>query len=238
MYLSVASSSFFPVVLIVLLIVGLSLIIGGLSHIRTIKTRLRAREQELAALQEVHQEQSASLVPAQRTISHLYHLAKQGSLSMLQLAHELRAPLAAIQSALDTVLLGYTEGDAQLQNEMLKLARDRAAVTLEQVNEFLRRGAAQHAESEEKAEPVQLLDVLDRPIILEKRVRAKWNAVELTVEAPDALSMVNVAADGSHDFSNERNGRSTRRRERPEPVQVCPTRWVMAVPTSSGSPTA
>jgi two-component system phosphate regulon sensor histidine kinase PhoR len=85
---------------------------------------------------------------------------------------------------------------------MLNLARDRAAVMLGQVNEFLRLGAIQHSESEGKAGPVQLLDVLDR-LIPEKRVRAKGGAVDLAVEVPDSLSMVNVAPeDLEHLLSN------------------------------------
>ena len=113
------------------------------------------------------------------------------SLSMLELAHELRSPLAAIQSTLDMILQGYVKNDAQLQDKMLNLARDRTVMMLGQVNDFLRLGAVQHSEIEKKAEPVQLLDVLER-LLPEKRIRAKWKEIDLTIDVPDSLSMVNA----------------------------------------------
>jgi len=194
MYLSSVSSSSFIVALIaqsLLLIGGLFLTSGGLYYIHAVKTRLRVREKELAALQGETREPSGALIPAERAMSPLNPVAAQSSLAMLQFAHELRSPLAAIQNALDTVLQGYTQHDAQLEDEMLNLARDRAVAMLGQVNEFLRLGAVQHAESEEKAEPVQLLDVLDR-LLPEKRVRARSRAVDLVVEVPDSLSTVHA----------------------------------------------
>ena len=205
MYLSIASSSYLPVFLIVqslLLIVALFLIIEGQYHIRSIRTRLRVREKELAAAQRERQAPSAVLVPAEKEISRRTQASNREALFMLQLAHELRSPLASIQSALDMILQGYTKTDAQLEDEMLNLARDQVVVMLGQVNDFLRLGAIQHSESERKAEPVQLLDVLDR-LILEKRVRAKWREIELAIEVPDSLSMVNATPeDIEHLLSN------------------------------------
>jgi signal transduction histidine kinase len=132
----------------------------------------------------------------------LTQVPQQGALAMLQLAHELRSPLASIQTALDMILQGYARDDAQLQDEMLNLARDRAVVMLGQVNEFLRLGAIQHSEHEGKAGPVQLLGVLSR-LIPEKRVRAMSRAVDLVVEVPDSLSMVHAAPeDLEHLVSN------------------------------------
>jgi len=72
---------------------------------------------------------------------------------------------------------------------MLSLARDRAATMLARVNDFLRLGAVRHAELERKAHPVQLLEVLRRSAP-EKRVRARWRAVDLHLDVPDSLPLV------------------------------------------------
>jgi coenzyme F420 hydrogenase subunit beta len=123
-------------------------------------------------------------------------------LSMLQLAHELRSPLASIQSALDMLLQGYAANDPELHDEMLGLARDRAVMMLGQVNDFLRLGAVQHSEVERKVRPVQLLDVLKR-LAPEKQVRAKWRAVEFDLDVPEFLPMVNATPeDMEHLLSN------------------------------------
>jgi signal transduction histidine kinase len=205
MYLSIASSSSLLVVLIVqslLLIVGLFLIAEGLCNIHTIKDRLRVRVREIAVARSDPQERPAALVPAEGAVLGLNQAPEQGALAMLQLAHELRSPLASIQSALDVILQGYTKGNAQLQDEMLNLARDRAVVMLGQVNELLRRGAVQQPANERKTGPVQLLDVLDR-LLPEKRVRAKWRAVDLAVEVPDSLSTVDATPEAlEHLVSN------------------------------------
>jgi signal transduction histidine kinase len=205
MYLSLTSSPSLLAVLIVqslLLIVGLFLIAGRLGNPHTIKTSLRAPAREIAVVQGGPQERPAALIPAGGEISGLNQASKQNALAMLQLAHELRSPLASIQNALDTILQGYTKDDAQLQDEMLNLARDRAVVMLGQVNEFLRRGAVQQTENGGKAGPVQPLDVLER-LLAEKRVRAKWREVDLAVEVPDALSKVKATPEAlEHLMSN------------------------------------
>jgi coenzyme F420 hydrogenase subunit beta len=149
---------------------------------------------------------SAGVLPARDLFGPRFRQRAQAPesdlLSMLQLAHELRSPLSSIQSALDMVLQGYAEHDRALHDEMLSLARDRAIVMLGQVNDFLRLGAVQHSEVERKVRPVQLLDVLKR-LVPEKRVRAKWRAVDLLLDVPDSLPMVNATPeDMEHLFSN------------------------------------
>jgi coenzyme F420 hydrogenase subunit beta len=129
-------------------------------------------------------------------------VAESELLSTLQLAHELRSPLASIQNALDMLLQGYARNDPELHDEMLSLARDRAVMMLGQVNDFLRLGAVQHSEVERKVRPVQLLDVLKR-LAPEKQVRAKWRAVEFHIEVPESLPMVNATPeDMEHLLSN------------------------------------
>jgi len=174
---------------VVLAVLGLLLIGGLVYYALSIRSRLRLREAELAATKEELRERSVALARAEGEVDRLKRIPKAELLPMLRLAHEQRSPLAAIQSALDMVLGGYAANDPGLQNEMLDLARDRAATTLERINDFLRLGGIQYAESERKAQPVQLLDILRR-LAPEKRIQARWRAVDLHLDMPDSLPLV------------------------------------------------
>ncbi len=110
-------------------------------------------------------------------------------LPLLQLVHELRSPLAAIQSCLDMVLQGYTANNAPLQDDLLARARDRAAAMLDQVNDLMRLGAVRYSLYQRRVQPVQLADVVTR-LAPEMRVRARWRGIDLHVEAPDKLPCV------------------------------------------------
>jgi signal transduction histidine kinase len=87
------------------------------------------------------------------------------------------------------VLQGHTANDPELQDEMLNLARDRAAGMMARVNDFVRLGSIQHAAIERKVQPIQLLDVVWR-LAPEMRVKAKWQAVNFHVDAPESLPAV------------------------------------------------
>ena len=123
-------------------------------------------------------------------------------LPLLQLVHEMRSPLAAIQSCLDIVLQGYAVGNPELMDKMVSTARNRAAAMLDQVSDFLRLGAVRYAEFKGKIQPVQLLDIVHR-LIPEMRVRARWRGVDLAFEMPDCLPCVlGTYEDMEHLLSN------------------------------------
>ena len=185
-----------PLFLFVLIALGLLLLLAGGLLVLFLSTRanLRQQKQELTAAHNELQERSATLAEAEREVERLKRIPKSELLPMLKLAHEQRSPLAAIQNALDTLLQGYAETDPQLRDEMLNLARDRAATMLERVNDFLRLGAVRHAEIERNVRPVQLLDVVDR-LVPEKRAQAKWRAVDLHVDVPDSLPPVTATSE-------------------------------------------
>jgi len=149
----------------------------------------RDQESRLAEADEASSHQGRIDDPFGARLRANRHVTESELLSTLQLAHELRSPLASIQSALDMVLQGYAKNDPRLHDEMLSMARDRAVMMLGQVNDFLRLGAVQHSEVERTIRPVQLLDVLRR-LAPEKEVRAKWNAVEFHIDVPESLPMV------------------------------------------------
>lgn len=181
-----------PPILVVALLLALSglLVASGLAYwALSSGARLRLREGELAATQATLQAQSRELEQLKQEMGQLRQVPKTELLSMLQLAHELRSPLASIQSALDMLLQGYAKSDPELHDEMLGLARERAVSMLHQVNDFLRVGAVHHAEIQRRVGPVQLLDVLER-LVPEKRVRARWRAVRFEVDVPDSLPTV------------------------------------------------
>lgn len=148
--------------------------------------RLRAREKELAATKEMLQERSAALAEAEREVEKL----KMGSASMLQVVHELRAPSASIQNTLDVLLQGYITNAKPVQDEMLRLARDRARAMLALVNDFLNLGGIRQAEIEKKEiRPVQLVDILWR-VIPEIRIKATLRGVDLHFDVPDTLPLI------------------------------------------------
>lgn len=118
-------------------------------------------------------------------------LTRLESLAVLQLAHELRSPLAAIVSSLDMLLQGYAGSDAELQTEMLSLARDRAASVLTLVNRSLRRGVFGCEALERQSQPVQMLEVL-QALLPEKRVRARSKSIDLRLDAPEFVPLVNA----------------------------------------------
>ena len=164
--------------------------------------RTRRQGRELLSLREELRDQADALLETEREVSRLRRIPKAEILPMLQLAHELRSPLASIQGSLDMILQGYAVGSPELHDEMLSLARERAVTMLGRVSDFLRLGAVRHAEIERRAHPVQLLEVL-RHLAPEMRVRARWRAVEFRQDLPADLPLVNATQeDIEHLLSN------------------------------------
>jgi len=192
-----------PSLFLTVLVVAGFLLVGGLLYWAfSTRCMLRRRDKELAATVEELRERSIAEGALEREVNRLKRIPRAELLPMLQLTHELRSPLAAIQNSLDMVLQGYAANDPQLQDEMLNLARDRAVGMMARVNDFMRLGAVQHAEIERKLQPVQLLDVVWR-LAPEMRVKAKWRAVEFHVDVPESLpSVAGTYEDMEHLASN------------------------------------
>ncbi|HUT19250.1 MAG TPA: histidine kinase dimerization/phospho-acceptor domain-containing protein, partial [Anaerolineae bacterium] len=160
-----------PSFLLVLLITMGVLLLGSLIATGHVAHSYRGR---LQALREVHKKTSQAFANAQqaltaqrsvlldmeREVARLKRVPKAELLPMMQLAHELRSPLAAVQSSLEMVLQGYTKSDPALHDEMLSIAQHRAMGMLERVNDFLRLGAVRYAEIERRPHPVHMLDVM------------------------------------------------------------------------------
>ena len=101
------------------------------------------------------------------------------------MAHDLRAPVASIQSILDVLLQGYASADRSMHDQLLRLARDRAAALLSMVNDLLSLGSMQQEQGNSEVGPVQVVDVLWQ-VLPELRIKATLRGVELILDAADA----------------------------------------------------
>jgi two-component system phosphate regulon sensor histidine kinase PhoR len=172
------------------------------ARLQSIEQALQETRQELAEAQAERANRAQVLLEMEREVARLKRVPKAELLPMMQLAHELRSPLATVQSSLEMVLQGYADSDSGLHDEMLVIAQNRAIAMLERVNDFLRLGAVRYAEIERKPHPVELTEILRR-LAPQMNVRAKWVAVNLHVHIPDVLpKIVATSEDIEHMLSN------------------------------------
>lgn len=115
---------------------------------------------------------------------------------MWTVAHELRAPLNALQSFLLAILKGYIPPEEQ--QEVLGQAVRRVQELLDLVDDLLKLAAAKSEKGLEKREPVSLADALERVApLLQKEAEAKGLAWALEIRArpvvqadPDQMAQV------------------------------------------------
>jgi signal transduction histidine kinase len=196
-------AAFAAPLLLYIALAALALLVGGLLYyLLSLRARFRLREAELTAAKQEALGRSTILKDVEGEVARLKSARRPELMSMLQLVHELRSPLASIQSSLDVLLQGYVTSGTDLHTEMLTMARDRAATTLAQVNDFLRLGSVLQGEVKRKVESVQLLDVVRR-LAPEMRVKARWRAVDLHLDLPGSLPMISANyADIEHLLAN------------------------------------
>ncbi len=115
---------------------------------------------------------------------------------MLTVAHELRAPLNALQSFLLAILKGYIPPEEQ--QEVLGRAVQRVQELLDLVDDLLKLAAAKSGKGLEKREPVSLADVLEKvSSLFQKEAEAKGLAWVMEVRGrpvvqadPDQMAQV------------------------------------------------
>lgn len=129
------------------------------------RRRLQALEREAAELARAREE--------------MERLDRFKTQFMLTVAHELRAPLNALQSFLVAIEQGYIPPDQQ--REVLQRAIERTQELLELVNDLLKLAAVKAAEGAEKRQPLSLAEVLEKTFALLK-VQAEEKGVACTLE--------------------------------------------------------
>jgi signal transduction histidine kinase len=98
---------------------------------------------------------------------------------MLTVAHELRAPLTALQSFLIAIEQGYISPEQQ--KEILRRAIERAQELLDLVNDLLKLAAVKAEEEARHRQPLSLAEVLERVFALLK-MQADEKGVTCTLE--------------------------------------------------------
>lgn len=124
-----------------------------------------------------------------REKAQLERLDKIKSTFTLTVAHELRAPVAAIQSYLRLILDGYiAPGD---QRHYLERAERRAEAQLELINDLLDLARLQDPDIQVETEPVALEDVLDE-VLDAMAAHAEEKGIEVRRDVDDQLPSVHV----------------------------------------------
>ena len=150
----------------------------------SISTRLRARDLELVRLNVELERRAEELSKLNRRLQEIDEARKR---FVRVAAHELRAPVAAIQSYVRLILSGYVP--AEKQEEILTRVEQRALELLDRINDLLILSRIQeHVEKREQvnvAEVLQKVVELMRPAAEEKRLRLQ---VEIEPDVPPILA--------------------------------------------------
>lgn len=129
-----------------------------------------------------------------RAYRRLEELGQAKSHFVHMVAHELRSPLAAIQSLLDVVLEGYAGTVDESSREVLQRAQRRIEFLLLLVNDLLDLAAGRLAQGQHEPTPVDLATLCRRVVDL-LRARAAEKGVALSMEiAPGSYSLWGVSA--------------------------------------------
>lgn len=124
-----------------------------------------------------------------RDITTLKEINKIKSQFVSMVAHELRAPLAAIKGWLEVILSGEAGGDAEQNKQWLQRAMDRSDSLLALVNDLLVINRMEAGKIAQKMEPVLINDVIKK-IVDFLKPEAEKRKVTLTIELPEDLPSI------------------------------------------------
>lgn len=124
-----------------------------------------------------------------RDITTLKEINKIKSQFVSMVAHELRAPLAAIKGWLEVILSGEAGGDAEQNKQWLQRAMDRSDSLLALVNDLLVINRMEAGKIAQKMEPVLIKDVIKK-IVDFLKPEAEKRKVTLTIELPENLPSI------------------------------------------------
>jgi two-component system phosphate regulon sensor histidine kinase PhoR len=124
-----------------------------------------------------------------RDITKLKEIDKIKSQFVSMVAHELRAPLAAIKGWLEIVITDEGGGDKEQKQEWLKRAQERSDSLLALVNDLLEINRMEAGKVAQKIEPVQVTDLIKKIVdFMKPEVEKKGITVENKL--PDNLPLI------------------------------------------------
>ena len=157
----------------------------------SITSQLRQRERELAEARNQCQMRGDALAEANEK---LRELDKAKTRFLLTVTHELRAPVAAIQSFLDLILQGYVEQDKV--NEVLQRSRNRTAELLDLIADLLQMARVREMDRQHVTiEPVDTASVMEEVYAL---LRGEAEEKGQTVDIEIARELALVSANEDH----------------------------------------
>ncbi len=112
---------------------------------------------------------------------------------MMMVAHEMRAPVSAIQGMLRILLDGYAGAITGKQQELISRAESRTYSFLDLINDLLELGSSRKRIPSGNLTPISLKDVLDKVLGL-LEVRSKEKSITVTAEIPPGSLFMNEAA--------------------------------------------
>lgn len=124
-----------------------------------------------------------------RDITKLKEIDKIKSQFVSMVAHELRAPLAAIKGWLEIVITGEGGGDAEQKQQWLERAKDRSDSLLALVNDLLEINKMEAGKIAQKIEPVQVTDLIKKIVDFLKPEASK-KGIEVKVNFPADLPLI------------------------------------------------
>ncbi len=141
------------------------------------------------ALVKDEKEDVLGTVTVLRDITELKEVEKIKSQFVSMVAHELRAPLAAVEGWLEVVLSGEGGGDAKQKEQWLKRAKERAHSLLTLVNDLLVINRIEAGKIAQKMESIQLSKVV--PAIIEfLEPEARRRNISIEFNFPETLAPV------------------------------------------------
>jgi signal transduction histidine kinase len=135
--------------------------------------------------------QIIGVVTVLRDITELKALDKSKSTFVSLVAHELQAPLAAIEGYLDIILDGGGEKDPEKTRKILDRCRERTGGLLALIQDLLAISRMQSGRIVREKEKLRLMDVLKEVVELMKG-EASERRVEIAVELPGELPPISA----------------------------------------------
>jgi two-component system phosphate regulon sensor histidine kinase PhoR len=124
-------------------------------------------------------------------ISHLKELDKMKSDFIAMVAHELRAPIAAVEQQL-TVILNKMAGEVtKKQEQLLFRAKERTKGLLDLIKDLLDLSKIEAGKMVQYMEPLSLQEVIQRVVDM-MRAEAEGKKIDLQFSGPNQISLINA----------------------------------------------